>query len=99
MGAADGLERLVRAGGYAVRCRSRRASAVRAQALSRRSLPPLARFRTPFAPPVAATQGTRRNLTRFRSNRLEHDPEKWTPVFGKDHAPAITRAGWRFEEK
>jgi hypothetical protein len=18
---------------------------------------------------------------------LEHDPEKWTPVFGKDHAP------------
>ncbi len=21
---------------------------------------------------------------------LEHDPEKWAPVFGKDHAPAIT---------
>jgi endonuclease G, mitochondrial len=21
---------------------------------------------------------------------LEHDPEKWTPVFGKDHAPAIS---------
>jgi hypothetical protein len=20
--------------------------------------------------------------------RLEHDPEKWVPVFGKDHAPA-----------
>jgi hypothetical protein len=19
---------------------------------------------------------------------LEHDPEKWTPVFGQDHAPA-----------
>jgi hypothetical protein len=19
----------------------------------------------------------------------EHDPEKWTPVFGKDHAPPI----------
>jgi hypothetical protein len=25
-----------------------------------------------------------------RSRRLEHDPEKWTPVFGKDHAPRIT---------
>ena len=24
-----------------------------------------------------------------RSARLEHDPEKWTPVFGKDHAPPI----------
>src|SRR5215475_1754988 len=23
-------------------------------------------------------------------SRLEHDPEKWTPVFGKDHAPTIT---------
>jgi hypothetical protein len=23
---------------------------------------------------------------------IEHDPEKWTPVFGKDHAPAMT---WR----
>ena len=21
---------------------------------------------------------------------LEHDPEKWIPVFGKDHAPRIT---------
>jgi hypothetical protein len=21
--------------------------------------------------------------------RLEHDPEKWIPVFGKDHAPTI----------
>ena len=20
---------------------------------------------------------------------LEHDPEKWAPIFGKDHAPAI----------
>jgi hypothetical protein len=23
---------------------------------------------------------------------LEHDPEKWVPVFGKDHAPAIDSA-------
>jgi len=22
--------------------------------------------------------------------QLEHDPEKWIPVFGKDHAPTIT---------
>jgi hypothetical protein len=21
--------------------------------------------------------------------KLAHDPEKWLPVFGKDHAPAI----------
>jgi hypothetical protein len=21
------------------------------------------------------------------AKRLEHDPEKWKPVFGKDHAP------------
>jgi hypothetical protein len=21
------------------------------------------------------------------SSELEHDPEKWIPVFGKDHAP------------
>jgi hypothetical protein len=25
--------------------------------------------------------------TRLRTNKLEHDPEKWIPVFGKDHAP------------
>src|SRR5262249_42375836 len=24
---------------------------------------------------------------------LEHDPEKWTPVFAKDHAPACGRTG------
>jgi len=23
-------------------------------------------------------------------NNPEHDPEKWIPVFGKDHAPKIT---------
>jgi len=25
----------------------------------------------------------------FRTVPREHDPEKWVPVFGKDHAPAI----------
>src|SRR5215469_14914391 len=24
---------------------------------------------------------------------IEHDPEKWTPVFGKDHAPPIMQIG------
>jgi len=25
--------------------------------------------------------------------KLMHDPEKWEPVFGKDHAQVKTRAG------
>jgi len=25
----------------------------------------------------------------LKGNTLEHDPEKWEPVFGKDHAPAL----------
>jgi hypothetical protein len=28
---------------------------------------------------------------RSLSQRLEHDPEKWEPVFGKDHAPQLER--------
>jgi hypothetical protein len=24
---------------------------------------------------------------------LEHDPEKWIPVFGKDHAPPVEHVG------
>jgi hypothetical protein len=30
-----------------------------------------------------ATQAT----TIYDAVKLEHDPEKWAPVFGKDHAP------------
>jgi len=32
---------------------------------------------------------------------LEHDPEKWIPVFGKDHAQKrmIPKSGYRFSEK
>jgi hypothetical protein len=33
---------------------------------------------------------------------LEHDPEKWMPVFRTDHAPAksmIRKSGCRFSEK
>jgi hypothetical protein len=32
----------------------------------------------------------------------EHDPEKWIPVFGKDHAQTksmIPKSGYRFSEK
>jgi hypothetical protein len=25
----------------------------------------------------------------LRRGAVEHDPEKWAPVFGKDHAPTI----------
>jgi hypothetical protein len=32
--------------------------------------------------------GARESLSGER--RLEHDPEKWEPVFGKDHAQAIS---------
>jgi hypothetical protein len=27
-----------------------------------------------------------RRLRELSGRRLEHDPEKWVPVFGKDHA-------------
>jgi hypothetical protein len=34
---------------------------------------------------------------------MEHDPEKWEPVFGKDHAQSkwsmIPKSGNRFSEK
>jgi hypothetical protein len=30
---------------------------------------------------------------------LEHDPEKWIPVFGKDHAPPKCQSGNRFDMK
>jgi hypothetical protein len=37
------------------------------------------------------------------SDKELHDPEKWKPVFGKDHAPTkscvIPKSGNRFSEK
>jgi hypothetical protein len=39
-------------------------------------------FELKFRNEPRATQ--RRN---FKSAVLEHDPEKWKPVFGKDHVP------------
>jgi hypothetical protein len=33
-----------------------------------------------------------RSMGRLARRRLvEHDPEKWKPVFGKDHAPTLNR--------
>jgi hypothetical protein len=31
--------------------------------------------------------------------RLEHDPEKWVPVFGKDHAPTKQQSGMMVRRK
>jgi hypothetical protein len=31
--------------------------------------------------------------------KLEHDPEKWAPVFGKDHAPIIRWSGMPIRRK
>jgi hypothetical protein len=30
---------------------------------------------------------------------LQHDPEKWVPVFGKDHAPPISWSGMTIRRK
>jgi len=37
-----------------------------------------------------ATAAGERNSAPQRDALLEHDPEKWIPVFGKDHAPPIS---------
>ncbi|HUD85823.1 MAG TPA: hypothetical protein VMR17_05190, partial [Xanthobacteraceae bacterium] len=34
-----------------------------------------------------------------RERCLEHDPEKWTPVFGKDHAPPKCQSASGFNMK
>src|SRR5262249_44418324 len=41
--------------------------------------------RHPGRAPLGARAGTQVALC-----GLEHDPEKWVPVFGKDHAPPIS---------
>jgi len=40
-----------------------------------------------FCARIAPRQERRAVLVRAAAQRLEHDPEKWAPVFGKDHAP------------
>jgi hypothetical protein len=37
---------------------------------------------------VASWRGAREMVRQL--SVLEHDPEKWVPVFGKDHAPPIS---------
>jgi hypothetical protein len=32
----------------------------------------------------------------FNASLLEHDPEKWKPVFRKDHAQQNAGAEWQF---
>jgi hypothetical protein len=40
--------------------------------------------------------GRRDRLAALPENALEHDPEKWVPVFGKDHAQ--TTRSWRRDD-
>ena len=42
--------------------------------------------RQDHAPPAAADRGRDRALEPMEISGLEHDPEKWEPVFGLDHA-------------
>src|SRR5215813_11161174 len=43
---------------------------------------------TASAERIAGAQGGSSAALRRPKPPLEHDPEKWVPVFGKDHAPA-----------
>src|SRR5262249_25544396 len=52
--------------------------------LSRSHRSPFLALRSPV------TMAHRHGQYAHACSRLEHDPEKWTPVFGKDHAPTIT---------
>jgi hypothetical protein len=38
-------------------------------------------------------------LATGRRWRPEHDPEKWIPVFGKDHAPTISKSAMTIRRK
>jgi hypothetical protein len=44
---------------------------------------------------IAEAEARRRRM----SIRLEHDPEKWAPVFGQDHAPPISWSGMTMRRK
>jgi hypothetical protein len=41
------------------------------------------------------------SMSRFQRSGacLGHDPEKWVPVFGKDHAPTISWSGMAIRRK
>jgi hypothetical protein len=40
--------------------------------------------------PYQAARAAEGGLAVAGRHRLEHDPQEWTPVFGKDHGPKIT---------
>jgi hypothetical protein len=61
--------------------RSRQLAAIRGNSRQRR---------TPVACGANRTLTERRSQNLIYEHSLEHDPEKWIPVFGKDHAPAIS---------
>src|SRR6202048_3047226 len=51
-------------------------------------------------PARIARNRVRRELQRDgMSSSLEHDAEKWVPVFGKHHAPTITYSGMAIRRK
>ena len=45
---------------------------------------------SPFRSPAAGDKALAMGAENVQQWRLEHDPEKWRPVFGKDHAPPIS---------
>jgi len=52
--------------------------------------------RIPLAPEVEALRGSLTahiGMVASIGSNLEHDPEKWELVFGKDHAPTISWSG------
>jgi hypothetical protein len=47
----------------------------------------------PLGAGIPATLSSERNSwtqQTFQKVQLEHDPEKWVPLFGKDHAPTMS---------
>src|SRR5262249_12888952 len=70
----------------------------RQPARDRQARPPMERRRrAQAAGPALRRLGADRRGYRLRAQEavvdpvlVEHDPEKWIPVFGKDHAPRIT---------
>ena len=52
-----------------------------------------------FARRERISDASLREAVRRAERGLEHDPEKWAPVFGKDHAPPISQSGMTIRRK
>ena len=50
---------------------------------------PSAGHTQPRAPENPDGTKIQQDFKMLKGNALQHDPEKWEPVFGKDHAPAL----------